>query len=94
MAVVYADLDGFKQINDVHGHAAGDQVLIATAARFSAVVRSNDTVVRREVVTGQVNDQGVAIIQGLNGDERVVQLAGAFLNPGQKVRPERAQPAR
>jgi hypothetical protein len=51
-------------------------------------------VVRRDVVTGQVSDTGVAIVQGLNGDERVVQVAGAFLNPGQKVRPERAPAAR
>ena len=63
---------------------------------FVYVLDRNDTVVRRDVTTGQVNDQGVAIVQGLNGDERVVQVAGAFLSPGQKVRPERAQaqPAR
>ena len=61
---------------------------------FVYVIDRNDTVVRVPIVTGQVTDQGVAIVQGLNGDERVVQVAGAFLNPGQKVRPERAQPAR
>ena len=63
---------------------------------FVYILDQNDTVVRRAVTTGQVNEQGVAITQGLNGDERVVQVAGAFLNPGQKVRPERAQaqPAR
>jgi HlyD family secretion protein len=63
---------------------------------FVYVLDRNDTVVRVPVVTGQVTDRGMAIVQGLNGDERVVQVAGAFLNPGQKVRPERAQaqPAR
>jgi HlyD family secretion protein len=63
---------------------------------FVYLLDRNDTVVRRDVTTGQVNDVGVAIVQGLNGDERVVQVAGAFLSPGQKVRPERAQaqPAR
>ncbi len=61
---------------------------------FVYIIGPGDTVVRRPVVTGQVNDQGVAITDGLNGDERVVQVAGAFLNPGQKVRPERARPAR
>ncbi len=61
---------------------------------FVYILDREDKVVRVPVVTGQVNDLGVAIIQGLTGDERVVQLAGAFLNPGQKVRPERAQPAR
>jgi RND family efflux transporter MFP subunit len=63
---------------------------------FVYILNNNDEVVRRPITTGQVTDQGVAIVQGLNGDERVVQVAGAFLNPGQKVRPERAQaqPAR
>jgi RND family efflux transporter MFP subunit len=57
---------------------------------FVYVVDQKDTVVRRDVVTGDVSDQGVAIISGLNGNERVVQSAGAFLTPGQKVRPIRA----
>jgi diguanylate cyclase (GGDEF)-like protein len=46
IALVYLDLDGFKQINDTHGHAAGDQVLIATSQRLSATVRGSDTVAR------------------------------------------------
>ena len=61
------------------------------------ILDREDKVVRRDVVIGQVNELGVPIVSGLNGDERVVQVAGAFLNPGQKVRPERAraqQPAR
>jgi RND family efflux transporter MFP subunit len=57
---------------------------------FVYVVDQNDTVVRRDVQVGEVSDQGVAIIAGLSGNERVVQSAGAFLNPGQKVRPVRA----
>ena len=61
---------------------------------FVYILNANNEVVRRDVVTGQVSDTGVAIVQGLNGDERVVQVAGAFLNPGQKVRPERAPAAR
>jgi diguanylate cyclase (GGDEF)-like protein len=40
------DLDGFKQINDRHGHAAGDRVLEAVAARLSMAVREADTVAR------------------------------------------------
>jgi hypothetical protein len=35
-----------------------------------------------------VSDQGITIAEGLNGNERIVESAGAFLNPGQKVRPE------
>ena len=46
---------------------------------------------RRNVTLGEVNDQGVAILTGLSGNEHVVAMAGAFLNPGQKVRPELAR---
>ena len=42
---------------------------------------------RRDVKVGQVSDAGVAIAEGLAGTERVVLSAGAFLNPGQAVRP-------
>jgi HlyD family secretion protein len=40
------------------------------------------------VKVGQVNENGVAIASGLSGTERVVAAAGAFLNPGDKIRPE------
>jgi diguanylate cyclase (GGDEF)-like protein/PAS domain S-box-containing protein len=46
IGVLYLDLDGFKRINDAHGHAAGDAVLRATAERMAAVVRPQDTVGR------------------------------------------------
>jgi hypothetical protein len=45
-------------------------------------------VVRRDVRIGEVSDQGITIVEGLAGNERIVESAGAFLNPGQKVRPE------
>ena len=45
-AVVMLDLDGFKQINDAHGHAAGDIVLQRIAARLLACLRDTDTVAR------------------------------------------------
>jgi diguanylate cyclase (GGDEF)-like protein/PAS domain S-box-containing protein len=46
LAVLFIDLDGFKEINDTHGHAAGDEVLKATAQRLIAVLRNRDTVGR------------------------------------------------
>jgi hypothetical protein len=45
-AVVMIDLDGFKSLNDTLGHAAGDAVLVETADRLAALVRSGDTVAR------------------------------------------------
>ena len=46
VGVIYVDLDEFKQINDVHGHATGDEVIVATAHRIRAVLRPGDTVAR------------------------------------------------
>jgi two-component system cell cycle response regulator len=46
MAVMYLDLDGFKQINDTLGHDAGDTLLSMVAARLVAAVRQEDTVAR------------------------------------------------
>lgn len=44
--VVFLDLDGFKAVNDAHGHAAGDAVLKEVAGRLAAAVRNVDTVGR------------------------------------------------
>jgi HlyD family secretion protein len=60
---------------------------------FVYIIGPDDKIVRRDVQVGEVTDRGVAIAGGLNGTERVVQAAGAFLSPGQKVRPELARSA-
>ena len=64
----------------VQSDAKGNYVFIVDGA---------NTVVRRDVKTGEASDSGIAILAGLQGNERVVLSAGAFLNPGEKVAPER-----
>lgn len=46
VAVVYLDLDGFKAINDQHGHSVGDQLLVALSARMKQCLREGDTLSR------------------------------------------------
>lgn len=46
IAVLFLDVDGFKRINDAHGHPAGDEVLQRLAGRLSEEVRTQDTVAR------------------------------------------------
>ncbi|RQV07238.1 diguanylate cyclase [Burkholderia cenocepacia] len=46
LAVMFVDLDRFKQINDQHGHSAGDRTLVAVAKRLSQVLRSGDMAAR------------------------------------------------
>jgi diguanylate cyclase (GGDEF)-like protein len=46
VALLLIDLDGFKQVNDVHGHAAGDHLLVAVADRLRDMVRGADTSAR------------------------------------------------
>ncbi|MEO7125305.1 MAG: diguanylate cyclase [Nakamurella sp.] len=46
VGLLYLDLDGFKQVNDTHGHDAGDAVLVAIARRMTGAVRQDSTVAR------------------------------------------------
>ena len=53
------------------------------------VVKPDQTVVRQTVTVGSVSNRGVVIESGLQGGERVVESAGAFLNEGDKIEPVR-----
>ena len=70
LAVVYIDLDGFKQINDLHGHACGDELLLALARRMQDAVRDSDTVGRMG------GDEFVVLLQGLSSIADCVPLLG------------------
>ncbi|MFS0737692.1 efflux RND transporter periplasmic adaptor subunit [Sphingomonas sp. 1P06PA] len=56
---------------------------------FVYIVGADKKVARRDVTVGDVSDQGITILSGLTGQERVVVSAGAFLNPGDTVVPVR-----
>ena len=56
------------------------------------IVGKDNKAQRRDVKTGMVSDSGIAIIEGLDGTERVVIRSGGFLSPGETVKPKPVQP--
>ena len=74
LVVAYLDLDGFKAINDRHGHQAGDRVLVEVAHRLKSVVRASDTACR---IGG---DEFVVLLQGNVGGEPFTEVLERILN--------------
>ncbi len=78
MSVLCLDLDGFKAVNDVHGHGAGDRLLCEVAARLGRGVRESDTVARLggdEFVVLQTDDVEPEAANAVA--ERLVEMLGA-----------------
>ena len=87
---------GFAAVRIISG--AADVPLLPESAvqsdpkgNFVYIVGKGNKIERREVQVGDVNDQGVTILNGLSGQEAVVLSAGAFLNPGEVIIPQRAK---
>ncbi|MDN3919248.1 putative bifunctional diguanylate cyclase/phosphodiesterase [Roseateles violae] len=73
VAVLYIDLDGFRDVNDIAGHAAGDAVLKETTERFINVVRASDSVARVGA------DEFVIVLSGLVDEETSMRLGDRLI---------------
>lgn len=69
LALLFLDLDGFKNINDLHGHEVGDWMLKAVADRLQQSVRPSDTVARMG------GDEFVFLLNNVGNRENVAQIA-------------------
>lgn len=74
LALVLIDLDGFKDINDLWGHAAGDRVLIEVAVRLQAFARGSDLVARLG------GDEFILLSEGIHNRQEVLGLAERLLH--------------
>lgn len=74
LVLVYFDLDGFKPINDLYGHEAGDQILIRVAQRLKALLRESDTLCRMG------GDEFAAILPNPGSREQIENIAQRMLD--------------
>jgi len=83
-AILFLDLDNFKNLNDSHGHEAGDLLLVETARRLQANVREGDTVARLG------GDEFVVVLEGLSIDAREAAVQARMV--AEKIREALARP--
>ncbi|MBE0470005.1 MAG: diguanylate cyclase [Methyloprofundus sp.] len=83
-AVMFLDLDNFKSLNDTHGHAPGDLLLIEVAHRLKACVREVDTVARF------AGDEFVVLLSELGEQHDIAHTRAGVI--AEKIRTKLAQP--
>jgi diguanylate cyclase (GGDEF)-like protein/PAS domain S-box-containing protein len=72
-AILYLDLNDFKPVNDVHGHKAGDALLVEVGRRLTACVRESDTVARMG------GDEFTVLLTDIHGPENAHRIAGTIV---------------
>ncbi|MDO9598081.1 MAG: Cache 3/Cache 2 fusion domain-containing protein [Azoarcus sp.] len=73
MALVYLDLDGFKAVNDQHGHEAGDDLLVVVSKRLRGALRETDTLARLG------GDEFVAVLSDLYSSQECDMVVSRLL---------------
>ena len=78
-AVLFIDLDGFKQVNDILGHKGGDELLVEVTERLKKILRASDVIARLG------GDEFVVLVQEIQEENQVAIIAnnilGAVKNP-------------